>query len=182
MKINGRGSTPVSDADLHLSNYALQNILPIRDGAPVASGIVDGRARIHGVGASVHAAASTATGTVDFSVPHGEIRKAFAELLGINVGNGLSLLLSKSPKKTDLRCAVADFDVKGGLMQAHNITIDTGVVVSRGQGTIDLNNETMNLRLTGKSKKPRLLKLWSPIEIKGSLAGPSEGRRFPRVR
>ena len=172
VKINGRGSTPVSDADLHLSNYALQNVLPVRDGAPVASGIVDGRARLHGIGPSVHAAASTASGTVDFSVPHGEIRKAFAELLGINVGNGLSLLLSKSPKKTDLRCAVADFDVKGGLMQARNITIDTGVVVSRGQGTVNLNTETLNLRLTGKSKKPRLLKLWSPIEVKGTLSHP----------
>jgi uncharacterized protein involved in outer membrane biogenesis len=70
---------------------------------------------------------------------------------------------------------VADFDVKGGLMQAHNITIDTGVVVSQGRGTIDLNNETMNLRLTGRSKKPRLLKLWSPIEIKGSLSHPKVG-------
>ena len=175
VKINGRGATPATDADLHLSNYALQNILPVRDGAPVASGIVDGRAHLHGVGPSVHAVASTASGTIDFSVPHGEIRKAFAELMGINVGNGLSLLLSKSPKKTDLRCAVADFDVKGGLMQARNITIDTDVVVSRGQGTINLNTETLNLRLTGRSKKPRLLKLWSPIEVKGALSHPKLG-------
>lgn len=175
VKINGRGAAPVTEADLHLSDYALQNILPVRDGAPVASGVVDGRARLHGIGPSVHAAASTASGTMDFSVPHGKIRKAFAELMGINVGNGLSLLLSKSPKKTDLRCAVADFDVKGGIMQARNITIDTGVVVSRGQGTVNLNTETMNLRLTGKSKKPRLLKLWAPIEVKGTLSHPKLG-------
>jgi hypothetical protein len=175
VKINGRGAAPVTDADLHLSNYALQNILPVRDGAPVASGIVDGRARLHGVGASVHAAASNATGTVDFAVPHGEIRQAFAELMGINVGKGLSLLLAKNPKKTDLRCAVADFDVRGGVMSARNITIDTGVVVSQGQGTVNLNTETLNLRLQGKSKKPRLLKLWAPVLVKGSLSHPKLG-------
>ncbi|HEY3814467.1 MAG TPA: AsmA family protein [Caulobacteraceae bacterium] len=175
VKINGRGAQPVTDADLHLSNYALQNILPVRDGAPVASGIVDGRARLHGVGPSVHAAASTASGTVRFSVPHGEIRQAFAELMGINVGKGLSLLLAKSPKKTDLRCAAADFDVKNGIMQARNITIDTGVVVSQGQGTVNLNTETLNLRLSGKSKKLRLLKLWAPVTVKGSLSHPKLG-------
>ena len=179
VQVNGRGAVPVTDADLHLSNYALQNVLPVRDGAPVASGIVDGRARLHGVGPSVHAVAATASGTVSFSVPHGEIRKAFAELMGIDVGKGLSLLLAKSPQKTDLRCAVADFDVRGGLMQARNITIDTGVVVSHGQGTVNLNTETLNLRLQGKPKKPHLLRLWAPI-LRSRARWPTPRWAFPR--
>ncbi len=175
VRIDGRGAVPVTDADLELSNYALQNALPLRGGQPVATGLVDGRAHLHGVGASVHEAASRATGTVSFTVPHGQIRQAFAELLGINVGKGLSLLLSKSPKQTDLNCAVADFDVSGGVMRARNIVIDTGVVVSHGQGDVNLGTESLNLRLSGQSKKPRLLRLWAPITVKGTLAHPKLG-------
>jgi uncharacterized protein involved in outer membrane biogenesis len=175
VKVDGRGAIPVTDTDLRLSNYALQNALRGRGGEPAATGLVDGHASLHGVGRSVREVAQTSAGTVSFSVPHGEIRQAFAELLGVNAGNGLSLLLAKDQRKTELRCAVADFDVKGGVMHARNIVIDTGVVTSQGEGTINLGDETLNLRLKGKSKKVRLLKLWTPIEIKGSLSRPKIG-------
>jgi hypothetical protein len=175
VKIDGRGAVPMTDADLSLKNYALQNLLSGHGGAATASALIEGRAHLHGAGASVHEAASHAVGTVNFSVPHGEIRRAFAELLGINVGKGLSLLLAKDPQKTDLRCAVADFDVSGGVMRAKNITIDTGVVTSRGEGTVNLGTETIDLKLKGHSKKPHLLKLWSPILVRGSLSHPKVG-------
>ncbi len=173
--IDARQAVPVTDLDMHLSNYALQNALPLHGGTPPVIGVIEGRARLHGAGLSVHAFAAHASGELSLVVPHGEVRQAFAELLGINVASGLYLLLSKSEKKTDLRCAAADFAVQDGVMRPRIMVIDTGVVVSQGSGSIDLGDEKVDLKLNGKSKKPRILKLWAPILVQGTLARPKVG-------
>ncbi|MNL67015.1 hypothetical protein D3C87_1915640 [compost metagenome] len=53
--------------------------------------------------------------------------------------------------------------------------IDTDVVLAQGSGTINLGAETMNLRIDGETKKPRLLRVWAPITVKGPLVSPSLG-------
>ncbi len=58
-------------------------------------------------------AAAAADGAVTGVIPQGQIRRAFAELLGINATKGLFLLLAEDQTPTPLRCAVADFRVKG---------------------------------------------------------------------
>ena len=62
-----------------------------------------------------------------------------------------------------------------GVLQAQQVVFDTGVVLATGSGTVDLNNETMDLRLTGDSKKPRLVRLFAPITLKGPLTHPAVG-------
>jgi hypothetical protein len=47
-------------------------------------------------------------------IPGGEIKKAFAELAGSNVIKGLGLLHKSDT--TPIRCAVASFDTKRGVM------------------------------------------------------------------
>ncbi len=123
----------------------------------------------------MHRAASTADGQVTVVSPKGQIRQAFAELLGVNASKGLLLLLSKDNRETSVRCAVADFSVKDGIMTSNQIVADTGVVLAKGKGTIDLQNERMNLRIDGDSKKPRLVRLFIPITIKGPFMAPKVG-------
>ena len=53
--------------------------------------------------------------------------------------------------------------------------IDTDVVLAQGKGSIDLGAETLNLRIEGESKKPRLLRLWAPITVSGPLTAPRIG-------
>ena len=47
--------------------------------------------------------------------------------------------------------------------------------VATGTGTVDLRDETLNLRLAGKPKKFRLVRIGAPITVKGSLASPRLG-------
>jgi AsmA family protein len=151
-------------------------MLPGANGAPPpVEGVMQARAVLHGQGDTVHEAASSANGRVVMVVPHGKIRQAFAELMGINVAKGLYLLLSKSNQETDLRCAVADFNVKNGLMSVNDAVFDTGVVRAEGKGSINLKNETIDLRLEGQSKKPRILRVWAPITLNGTLLHPQPG-------
>jgi AsmA family protein len=175
IRINGRGKVPVSDMDVKLRGVRLEQFIPARGGSQPLEGTLHARAKLHGVGASIHEAASNASGGVTLIVPRGTMRQAFAELLGINAGRGLMLLLSKDQRETPVRCAVADFGVSNGIMSARRIVIDTGVVLANGSGTISLRDETMNLLIDGETKRPRLLRLWSPITIQGPIRAPKPG-------
>lgn len=174
-KINATRDTPYSAVDFRLRGYPLESIIPARNGAPTVTGSALGRAKLEGPGASVHDFASNSKGTVSLVVPQGQIRSAFAELLGINVTAGLGKLLGGDTSSSEIRCAVADFTVTGGTATARTFVIDTTPVLARGAGTIDLGNETLNLRIDGETKEPRLIRLWSPIVVQGPMTAPAVG-------
>ncbi|CAN5354209.1 AsmA family protein [soil metagenome] len=177
VRLDANPKAPRTDLDLRLTNAKLEDFIPMKssDGQPAIEGGVMARAKLTGYGNSVHRAASSANGQVTVVSPKGQIRQAFAELLGVNASKGLLLLLSKDDRQTSVRCAVADFSVKDGVMRSNQIVADTGVVLAKGKGTIDLRNERMDLRIDGDSKKPRLVRLFIPITIKGPFMEPKVG-------
>lgn len=171
-KINATRDMPYSAIDFRLSGYPLESIVPITNGSPPITGRALGRVKLEGPGNSIHRFAASSKGSASLIVPHGEMRAAFAELLGINASAGLLKLLSGDQSKSDIRCAVADFNVSNGVARAQTFVIDTDVVLAKGSGTIDLGAETLNLKIDGDSKKPRLLRLWTPILVRGPLTAP----------
>ncbi|MBW3560761.1 MAG: AsmA family protein, partial [Proteobacteria bacterium] len=156
IKIDGRGSTPVTSLDARLRGIEIGQFIPTRGAQAPLEGTLHARAKLTGAGESVHAAASNADGAITLVMPRGRMRQAFAELLGINAGKGLMLLLSKDQSETPVRCAVAEFKVTNGTLSAQRIIVDTGVVLASGSGTISLDNESMNLLIDGETKQPRL--------------------------
>jgi uncharacterized protein involved in outer membrane biogenesis len=104
--------------------------------------------------------------------PGGEIRRAFAELLGIDVTKGLGLLFAKNQDKAEIRCAVADFTAQNGLLTANRVVFDTGPVLATGSGTVNLGTERVDLRIEGHPKEFRLVRLTAPITVKGPILGP----------
>jgi uncharacterized protein involved in outer membrane biogenesis len=181
IQINGRGKVPVTTLDAKLRGVRVEQFIPARGGQQPLEGTLHARAKLRGAGASVHEAASNADGGVTLVLPRGQMRKAFAELLGINAGRGLLLLMSKDQTETPIRCAVADFKVTDGTLVAQRIVIDTGVVLANGSGTISLDDESMNLLIDGETKRPRLLRVWSPITVQGSLRSPKLGIKAEQV-
>ena len=173
--LNARGVAPITDVDMRLSNVQLANYIPAVGGSKPLDGTLAARARLHGVGDSVHKAAAGSNGQVTVLIPGGHIRQAFAELMGINATAGLFQLLRKDTHDTDLRCAVADFRVTNGVMRAQRITIATDVVVVNGEGSINLGDETMALSFKGKPTHFRLTRLNVPLTINGRLNSPKFG-------
>ncbi len=176
VSLNGRGATPVTSVDAKLSNVELQNFVPGAKGAAAPiEGLMAARVKLTGRGDSVHRAAADANGAITVVIPHGHMRQAFAELLGVNVGKGLGLLLSKNNQQTDIRCGVASFDVRNGEMTASQILLDTDVVRVKGEGGGNLADETLNLVLKGDSKKFRLTHVFLPITVGGHFRSPALG-------
>ncbi len=174
--LDARPDVPRTELDLRLSNAKLEDFITVKSGGkPIIEGPVMARAKLSAVGNSIHRAASNANGSMTLVSPHGQVRQAFAELLGVNVSKGLILLLSKNNKETSVRCAVADFSVKNGVATTNHLVADTGVVLVRGKGQINLETERMDFRIGGDSKKPRLVRLFVPITISGPLVAPKVG-------
>lgn len=175
-RLDARKATPVSAVDVRLSKARLEQLLPVGSGgaAPLTGGLV-GRVKLTGAGASVREAAGAADGEAMLVVPGGEVREAFAELLGINVTKGLGLLLSKDQSKTDVRCAIAHFQARDGVLTSDRIIFDTEPVLGTGKGTIDLRTERMDFEISGKPKKPRLVRLMAPVTVGGPIVQPKVG-------
>ena len=173
--LDARGAQPVTTFDMQMAGIQLSQFKPAKSDVAPLEGVLLARVKGKGRGDSVAKVMATADGTVTAVLPHGEIREAFAELTGINVSRGLGLLLTKDQEHTEIRCGVADFKVQKGLMQAQNLVFDTDNVLITGKGDIDLDGEALNLEIKGNPKKLRLLRLRSPVEVKGVLGKPSVG-------
>ena len=180
--LDARPNVPRTELDLRLSNAKLEDFITVQSGGkPIIEGPVMARAKLSAVGNSIHRAASNANGSLTLVSPRGEIRQAFAELLGVNISKGLILLLSKDNKETSVRCAVADFTVKNGVMTTNTLVADTGVVLVKGKGEINLETERMDFRIEGDSKKPRLMRLFVPITISGPFLAPKVGFKPTKI-
>jgi uncharacterized protein involved in outer membrane biogenesis len=174
IRIDARTDNPKDDVDVRVTNAHLEDFFKGGANAPL-QGLLEARAQLHGVGDSVHKAASTADGAVALAVPNGKIRKLFAEGLGIDATNVLGLYLAKDQSDTGVRCAIADFSASHGVLTARNVIIDTDRVQARGQGDVNLATESLNLSLTGHPKKLRIGHVMAPITLTGQMRSPKVG-------
>lgn len=173
LRIDARRDVPVTSVDARISDVHAESFIA-SDDKPI-TGVLEARAQLTGSGASVHRVASTAAGTFTAVVPNGAMRASVAEWLGVNVISALGLTLSGDTSNTRLRCAVTHFGVQNGVMTAQQFVLDTDPTRVDGRGTIDLRNETLDLRLQGRPKSFQLLRLRAPITVKGALAHPVLG-------
>jgi uncharacterized protein involved in outer membrane biogenesis len=174
VRIDARRDVPVTDFDGRIVNLRIEDFLHAA-GPPAIEGLVEARAKLHGVGGSVRQAASSANGDVTVVAPHGEIRQALAELMGVNVIKGLGLYLSNSQAQTGVRCAVANFQATDGVLNARTLVLDTDPVLATGKGSIDLRTEAIDVALQGHPKHFQLIHLNAPVTIGGKLRSPKMG-------
>jgi len=166
---------PVTSLDLRLRDLKLQDLVhPVR-GQPTVEGNLEARAILTAAGDSVHRAAANANGSLVLAIPHGQMRRAFAELLGINLLNGGIALLTGDQSQTNVRCAIAAFQARDGVLRSQNITLDTDVERGTGNGWINLKNETLGIAMSGEAKSFRLLRMNAPLTLTGSLSHPKVG-------
>lgn len=173
VSIDARNAVPVTDVDARLTGSQLAQFM--KEAPAPVEGVLEARAKLHASGASVHKAASHANGAVTFVVPGGKVRRSFAELTGIDVLNGVGLLLAGDKSDADLRCAVVRFGARDGSLQAEQLVIDTEPVLITGKGSVNLKDETMALEVKGEPKQFRIGRVHAPITISGPFDNPHVG-------
>jgi len=174
VKINARQKVAQNQLDLRLTDVQLNQFKGKQPEAPL-EGVLQARMQITGTGNSVHDMAATANGQLNAVLPSGEIRKAFAELTGINVANGLGLLLAKDHSRSTVRCGIATMSIQDGNAELTQLVFDTETVVIKGDGHVALGPETLDLDIAGHPKKLRVGRLRTPVTVNGTIRKPAVG-------
>jgi uncharacterized protein involved in outer membrane biogenesis len=181
VQIDARNDVPVSDIDMRIADVDLGQFKSATMKQAPLEGSMEGRFQFHGAGSSVHKFASNADGSMSVVIPHGQISDVIAELTGINVLKALGVLLAKGQNQTEIRCGIVDFKAHQGSLNTTTVYVDTTNVLITGRGKIDLPDEQIDLALQGDPKKLRLLRVRSPIALRGTLSHPSVGIKADKL-
>ena len=180
ISLDGRRDPIQAHAQVKARKILLAKLFPTIALSQTSIGEVNGEFDLTGQGNSVGRMLASANGKAGLVVVGGEVSKLMMEKTGLHLWEILQLNLT-GDRQVKLRCAVADFDVKSGKMQAGALIFDTQVTTLSGSGSIDLGQERLDLILNQKTKDTSPVALRSPIYIRGSFAKPEVGVDKVRV-
>ena len=169
--LDGRQKPIQAHARIAVRKLVLAKLFPTLNLTKTSIGEVNGDFDLAGKGNSVGAMLATADGKVGLIVANGEVSKLLMEQIGLHLVEILQLTLA-GDKNVKLNCAVARFDVKGGVMQSNALLLDTEVSTITGSGSVDLGREKLDLTLVPKTKRSSPIALRGPIYVRGSFAQP----------
>jgi uncharacterized protein involved in outer membrane biogenesis len=170
-QLDAKTDDPKARIDIDIAGLQLGDIGK-DPSAPPATGLLRIQVSVSGTGRSLHQIAASANGTVAAAVRQGTVRDSLAEMTGFDL-RGLGLMVAKSGKEIALRCAMADFEAREGTLSAKRFVADTESVLITGTGQIRLDDEALDLAISGHPKQLRLLRFQAPILIRGTLSHPA---------
>jgi len=174
VSLDGRQHPIQARAKIRAQKILLAKLFPTIDLTKTSIGQINGEFDLSGKGDSVGRMLATADGRVALVIANGEISKLLMEQIGLHLLEILQLTLT-GDKNIQLRCGVADFSVKSGVMNANVLVLETEVSTVTGSGTIDLGTEKLDLILVPKTKSTSLVALRSPIHVRGTFSKPQAG-------
>ena len=171
ISLDGRQDPIQARARIGARKVLLAKLFPTVKLAGTSIGQVNGDFDLAGKGNSVGRMLAASEGRVGLVVENGEISRLLMEQLGLHLVEILQLRMT-GDKTIKLNCGVADFGVKGGVMQVNALVLDTEVSTIVGSGRIDLGQEKLDLTLVPKTKTTSPIALRSPIHVRGTFSKP----------
>jgi AsmA family protein len=169
LRVDHRSGAPKLTTDLRFSGATLNAIIGKPD---IVSGQVRGRITLTGQGDTVREALSRANGKVAMVADHGMMKATVANVLGQDLGKTIGQIIGGGKEQVPLRCMIASFRARNGVLTPSPVTIDTGASVGRANGRIVLNGESVALTLVGVTKDGSGLRIVDPIRIAGTMSAP----------
>lgn len=180
VRLDGNYSPLRGDVKMRVQNLQLAKLFPTVKQAQGSIGDLNGLIELAGTGDSVGKLLGTSNGKIGIYMDEGKISRFLMELVALDLWDAARIKL-RGDKEIDIRCAIADFGVKAGMMQANAIVFDTGVVNVQGRGTINLKTEEMDITLKPQPKDGSIASLNSPLYIRGTFGTPNIGPDMGRL-
>ena len=174
ISMDGRKDPIQAHVRIQARKILLSKLFPTAELTKTSIGQINGDFDLTGQGNSVGRMLANSSGKVELVVAGGKISKLMMEKIGLHLWEILELKIA-GDRLVKLRCAVADFGVKAGVMSTDALIFDTEITTIIGTGSIDLGQEKLDLTLNQKTKNTSLVALRSPITIRGSFARPQVG-------
>ena len=169
ISLDGRTDPIQAHAQVRARKILIAKLFPTVELSKTSIGEVNGEFDLAGKGNSVGRMLASSNGKVGLVIAGGEISKLMMEKVGLHLWEILELKVT-GDKLVKLRCGVADFGVKDGIMHVNALIFDTQVTTIVGTGSIDLGQEKLDLTLNQKTKNTSPVALRSPIYVRGSFA------------
>jgi AsmA protein len=180
VRLDGNKKPMRGEVKMRVQNLQLAKMFPTVKQAQGSIGDVNGLIDLAGSGDSVGKLLGTANGKIGVYMDDGKISQFMMELVALDLWDVARLKLG-GDKEIEIRCAIADFGVKGGVMQSNAIVFDTAVVNVNGGGSINLKSEQMDLTLKPQPKDRSIASLRSPLHIRGTFGAPEVGPDMGRL-
>lgn len=169
--LDGRQDPIRAQLKMRAKNLQLSKLLPKINLSKASVGRIDGEFELAGRGNSIAQMLGTADGKAALVIAGGEISNQLVEIVGLDLWEWFSFKV-KGDQPTILRCGVADFGVKDGIMTANALVLDTDDTNILGSGSINLRDETLHLTFNPQPKDTSPLVLRGPIHVAGTLGNP----------
>jgi uncharacterized protein involved in outer membrane biogenesis len=171
VRLDGTGETIRADVKMRIQGLQLAKLFPTIKQNQASVGTLTGLVELKGTGNSVGRMLGTASGSLGAYMDGGRVSRFMMELVALDLWDATRIKLT-GDEPIDIRCAIADFSVKDGVMSTNAFVFDTSVVLVEGGGTINLRNEAMDLTLNPKPKDSSIASLNSPLFVQGTFSDP----------
>lgn len=171
VRLDGTGETIHADVKMRIDGLQLAKLFPTIKQNQASVGTLTGLVQLAGTGNSVSRMLGSANGAIGAYMDGGRISRFMMELVALDLWDAAKVKL-QGDEPIDIRCAIADFGVKKGVMSTNAFVFDTSVVLVEGGGTVNLQNEAMDLKLDPKPKDSSLASLNSPLFVQGTFSDP----------
>jgi uncharacterized protein involved in outer membrane biogenesis len=102
----------------------------------------------------------------------GDVSAVLVDLAGLQVGDAVLSALG-IPNKTKIQCLVSDFSLTNGMVDTKALLLATTEANILGAGTVNLDDEKLNMALKTEATHFSIGSLSTPINITGTLKNPS---------
>lgn len=165
--------TPQGVFELEVNRVNLRDLLKSSGIDDDSFGVIGGRLKFWASGATVGEMGASLDGGVFLLMTQGQLDALLSEAAGLDVFESLALLIDPEKSLTEIRCAYLDMHTTSGVMDISTLVIDTDDTVFLADGSVDLNDETLDLKLEPHPKDLSILAARTAIDIEGTLSDPS---------
>jgi hypothetical protein len=172
LELNTRMQPAKSRIETELRHVQLGEILRRFEIADDSAGLIGGQGIFWLTGNSVAEMSASADGGLLMIMTGGQLDDLLVELAGLDVGEALVALFDKDDDGK-INCAYVDLPINGGVMNMDNFIVDTQDTLFLSKGTIDLNNEELDLIIDPKPKDLSIFSARAPLHIAGTFKKPT---------
>lgn len=175
IRLDGRGrqgpKAIKAQAKVTARKIEIKKLFPKIEQLQASVGSISGDANLTAQGNSVSSLLAGSNGELKTLISQGQVSKMMLEMMGLNVAN---IVITKvfGDKQVQLNCMATDFAVTNGLARTRYFVVDTKEALINIEGSINLANEQLDLRIDPKTKGLRLISLRSPFYVRGPFSQP----------
>jgi len=162
---------PQLQAQVEVRKLSLAKLFPKLEAGEQNVGLIGGRADLTGQGNSLSEVLASANGAMGLAMSGGTMSNLLLEVVGIDAAEIVKFLLA-GDESVPLRCAVAQFQLKNGVLHTERFVVDTEDTNIYAEGQINLANEALELTLTPKPKDVSIFAGRTPLDVKGTFKKP----------